>query len=111
MNITINLELPEDLVAYIKEAGSMEWGSVGPKTDDEHVGDFAKTLRLTREHFQIQGAARLHGLYSKGTETLMACTGTSPTAPQRSRILDCLWNALHAQVVASAPVAANKVTP
>lgn len=105
MNITITLELPEDLVAYIKEAGPMEWGAVNAKTDEEHVEDFAKTLRLTREHFHIQGAARMHGLYKTGLDTLMACTGTSPTAPQRSRLLGCLWNALHTHVTAGPTVA------
>ena len=94
--LSIAMEMEPDLLAYIKEAGAMDWGIVEAKSDEDHLKDFANSLRLTREHFQQAGPQPLSGLYKQGSDTVMAHTGTSPKAAVRARILAGLWNALHA---------------
>ena len=102
-SVTFTMELPEGLEALLRETGLMDWGKVAAKSDGDHLLDFAKTLRLTREHFKTDGNAELHGLYLTGTDTVAAHTGTSPNARGRAQILTGLWNALHATVITDRP--------
>lgn len=97
-SVLIRVEVPDDIEARIKEAGPVVWGLVGPKSDEDHLTDFASTLRLTREHFATEGDVELHGLYLDGTEIVVGHTGVSPNSPVHARILVGLWNALHSEL-------------
>jgi hypothetical protein len=97
--LDLRMQIPHDLIAYIKEAGPVDWGAVGPKSDGDHLMDFASSLRQTREHFNTEGPQDLHGLYVAGTDVIAAHTGTSPVARDRARILAGLWNTLHTAVM------------
>ena len=101
--VTIALDLPEDLAQAVRAFGPVEWGAVRGKTRQQHFEDFGNTLRLTMEHFNLPDDAPLHGLYRKGTEDVHCHTGTSPSAPQRARILDGMWNALYETLIAQKP--------
>lgn len=100
-SIAFTMELPQDLEALLLKSGPVEWGHTGAKPDDEHLSQFAETLRLTREHFSTEGNADLQGLYLDGSEVVLAHTGTSPNSAGHARILAGLWNALHAQALKS----------
>lgn len=73
--------------------GRVEWGSTAEQTSERHVADFAKTLRLTREYFNLEDVpVSLHGLYLEGTETVLCHTGTSPNSGMNARALAGAWN-------------------
>jgi hypothetical protein len=91
-------DLPDELIEHMKKHGEIDWGAVGPYSDEKHTEQFATSLKLTREHFKLEGDQKLHGLYVKGTETIIGHTGTSPTCGLHARIITGLWNALHHQV-------------
>lgn len=102
-NITFTMILDPEQVAYLKECGTLDWGRVGPKTDEQHIADFTNSLRLTREWNKQEGPQELHGLYMLGTDVVAAHTGTSPKAAIRAQLMAGLWNALHATALAPRP--------
>lgn len=101
LTLTITMLIPGDLAENLRANGPADYGAVKAKPDEQHVADFANSLKITREHFKQEGEQQLFGLYEKGTDTVMAHTGTSPRAPDRARILAGLWNALHAALIES----------
>lgn len=86
--------LPQDVVESVLSIGPVEWGATDSQRDEQHIADFANTLRLTREHFDTEGDAALHGIYIAGSNTVVAHTGISPNSPQHARILAGAWNYL-----------------
>ena len=95
-------DIPEDIAEHVLRMGRIQWGLSGPKSDEDHLADFASTLRLTREHFETVGDQELHGCYLNGTETVLCHTGVSPNSPIHARILVGLWNQLHDTLAAEA---------
>jgi len=93
--------LPVDVLEQLNNMGAVEWGATKEKTDKEHIADFTNTLKLTREAFDLPKKNRLHGLYIKGTETLLCLIGISPNSPANASILTGLWNKALEQTGAS----------
>ena len=92
-------DLPDELLEHIKKYGEVDWGGVGPHSDEKHVELFAQSLKITRESHGTVGDQKMHGLYAKGNDNIMAMTGTSPICANNARILTGLWNALHHQIL------------
>lgn len=87
--------IPDELKRRMIVVGKIEWGAVGNKTDEQHLADFADTLRITREHFQLEpGNHALNGCYQTGTETVVCHTGTSPNSAEHAKIIAGLWNSV-----------------
>lgn len=87
--------IPADLSERILAVGKIQWGAVSNKTDEQHIADFADSLRITREHFGLEpGPHALHGCYLEGTETVVCHTGTSPNSPTHAKIIAGLWNSV-----------------
>lgn len=83
-------QIPDDLKDTIRRLteDGVEWGSTEAKSDAEHVAEFANSLRLTREsHSMDDGPRALHGVYTKGTETVVCHTGTSPNSAANARLI------------------------
>lgn len=79
---------PDMMKFLAKFDGDVEWGSISPKSDAEHVADFADTLRMTREHFNLGDAPlQLHGVYRKGTEIVICHTGISPNSAMTAQLI------------------------
>ena len=104
-----NAALPHYIVEAVLKMGRVDWGAVGPKSDDEHVVDFRDSLAITREHFELKGPRYLWGVYLEGTETVLCHTGTSPNSPVNAQALCGIWNWLVEQ--ASAIEARSDATP
>jgi hypothetical protein len=96
--VTFSIDIPEELEARIREAGPVQWGQTGAKSDAEHLAEFKTTLSETRKHFATEGDAELHGVYLDATNFVLCHTGVSPNSPLHARILTGLWNALHAEI-------------
>lgn len=89
-------ELPGDVIAHIRKLGPVEWGAIGPKTDEEHLDDFRRTLTITRDsHGVTEEQTSLHGVYLRGTETVLCHTGNSPNGGSTALIIAGLWNGFH----------------
>lgn len=72
--------------------GRVEWGATH-ELDSQGYADQTKTsVEITADTFGQEGLQRMHGLYLKGTETVLCHTGTSPNSPTHARILTALWN-------------------
>ena len=84
--------LPKDIALAVAKMGKVEWGAVQPKPDEDHVKDFADSLKLTREYFKTEGDQSLHGVYLEGTEIVLCHTGTSPNSANNARALTGAWN-------------------
>lgn len=94
-SLSINMEdWPQGVKAAAVRMAAMEFecGATGPKTDKEHIADFATTLRKTREHFDLTGEREMHGVYFKGEGTIVVQTGTSPNSANHARVLVGLLN-------------------
>lgn len=98
--ITITVRLSQEHADHIRKVGHIEWGAVEAKADLDHVADFCSTLKLTREHFGLQGDQKLHGIYKRGTDIVEAHTGTSPNSGLRASLLTALWNEAHDALIA-----------
>lgn len=87
--------IPANLVEHMLAVGKIEWGAVINKTDEQHVADFADSLRLTREHFALEpGSHALNGCYLPETETVVCHTGTSPNSAANAKIIAGIWNSV-----------------
>lgn len=86
--------IPADIVARMQAVGKLDWGAIAAKPDAEHVSDFAESLRVTRENFNIKGDQSLHGAYVTGSETVVCHTGTSPNSAVHAQIIVGLWNSV-----------------
>lgn len=84
--------LPDDISAALRVIGRAEWGAVPARPDAEHVANFAKTLRITREHFSTEGPQELHGVYVAGSDVVICHTGTSPNSGVHARAIVGAWN-------------------
>lgn len=91
MDNTID-NIPEDIRNHILSLGKVEWGSISKRSDEQHILDFANTLKLTREYFDNKEITTMEGVYLKDTEVVVCHTGTSPKAFLTARILTALWN-------------------
>lgn len=87
-----NTPIPRDIAEAVASIGEAEWGATRAQDDAAHVADFGNSLRLTREHFGTDGPQQLHGLYLKGTETVLCHTGTSPNSAVHAQALTGAWN-------------------
>jgi hypothetical protein len=87
-------ELPQDIIDRVLAVGRVEWGATAAKSDEEHLRDFANTLRITRDEFGTVGDVALHGVFVEGDETVLCHTGTSQNSAQHARILVGAWNQL-----------------
>lgn len=94
--------IPKEIAERILAAGPIEWGATDKQTDEQHVADMARTLELTRKEFATEGERELNGVYLKGTNTVLAHTGTSPNSPMHAKIITGLWNQLHSALKAQA---------
>lgn len=87
--------IPPDLAERMLALGKIEWGAISNKTDEQHIADFADSLRITREHFQLEpGEHALNGCYVQGTETVVCHTGISPNSATHGKIIAGLWNSV-----------------
>lgn len=84
--------LPDDISAALRVIGRAKWGAVPARPDAEHVANFAKTLRITREHFSTEGPQELHGVYVAGSDVVICHTGTSPNSGVHARAIVGAWN-------------------
>lgn len=85
-------KMPEDIAERLLAIGKVEWGSTDALPDDGHVEHLTNSLRLTREDFGTEGNQPMHGVYLKGTETVLCHTGTSPNSGAHANIITGLWN-------------------
>ena len=100
--INISLTLSDYDIRCLQECGESEWGVVPEKSDVDHVLDFISTLKTTRQIFpETPEKARMHGIYKKGSDVILAHTGTSPHSPTRASLLAILWNETVRAVVES----------
>lgn len=91
----ISKRMPDDVIESLMAIGPVEWGATHSQEDEKHVEDLRDTLRLTREHFNIDAEnTAIHGVYLAGTGTVLAHTGNSPNSPQHARIIAGIWNHL-----------------
>jgi len=72
--------------------GHVEWGTTHKHDADGHADHIRKSVEITAETFGQTKKQKMHGLYAKGTETVIGHTGTSPNSPTHARILTALWN-------------------
>lgn len=84
--------LPEDIANHLLLIGKVEWGSTHVLSDEEHTKAFAKTLALTREHYNVEGPQPLHGVYLTDAATVVCHTGTSPRSGETARVISGIWN-------------------
>jgi hypothetical protein len=95
------LNIPHDIQEQVLAMGRAEWGATEAQSADEHLADFAKTLRITREHFNLEDVpVQMHGLYLEANETVLCHTGTSPNSPANAQALTGAWNWLFDQCAA-----------
>ena len=85
------LGMPEDLPEALKallETG-IEWGATAPQTDRDHIKDFERTLKATRDDHGMprHDVRALHGVYLKGTVTVVCHTGISPNSALHARLI------------------------
>ena len=100
--VTISFTLSDDDIRCLQECGEAEWGVVLGKPDVDHVIDFISTLKTTRKAFpEIPEMSRMNGMYKKGSDVVLAHTGTSPNSPIRASLLSILWNETLRAVVES----------
>ena len=100
--VTISFTLSDDDISCLQECGEAEWGVVLEKPDVDHVIDFISTLKMTRNTFpDMPTMTRTNGLYKKGSDVVLAHTGTSPNSPIRASLLSILWNETLRAVVES----------
>ena len=92
----LDVKIPRDVAEQVMEMGRVEWGATAEQTANQHIEGFSNSLRLTREHFNLEDVpVQLHGVYLAGTETILCHTGTSPNSGPNARILVGLWNRLY----------------
>jgi hypothetical protein len=72
--------------------GHVEWGSTHDLDAKGHAGHVERSVEITAQTFDQTGPQKMHGLYVKGSETVIGHTGTSPNSPTHARILTALWN-------------------
>lgn len=90
------LAVPSDISDAVLAIGRVEWGATYEKPDEDHVKDFTTTLRLTREHFNMDAIpVRMQGLYIEGSDIVVCHTGMSPNSAIHARALTGAWNHLH----------------
>ncbi|MEN6548925.1 MAG: hypothetical protein ABFE07_23010 [Armatimonadia bacterium] len=93
--------IPQELRDHILEFGRVQWGATAERTAAEHIAGFEKSLRLTREYYNLEDVpVQMHGVYLEGSEIVMAHTGTSPNSGTRARIMVGLWNYIHDELTA-----------
>ena len=86
--------IPEDIAAVVRKLGEVEWGATAPLDADGHAANTKKSVERTAENFSQEGPQRMHGLYLKGSETVLCHTGTSPNSPISAQALCGAWNRL-----------------
>lgn len=86
--------LPDDIVKSLLAIGRVEWAATDVQSDEEHLSDFERTLKLTRDNFKTEGNVSLHFVAIEDTGTVVAHTGTSPNSAQHARVLAGAWNQL-----------------
>lgn len=91
----VGTELPADIVEHLLAIGTADWGTTFCQSDEKHVKDFARSLRITREGAGIEAEeTTIHYVCLEGTGTILALAGNSPNSPQTARILAGAWNHL-----------------
>lgn len=81
------------LLEAAKALGGVEWVGTEAKSDDAHLDDFREILAMTRTKHSIgEGPREMHGVYLKGTGTVVCHTGTSPNSASHARIIVGLLN-------------------
>ncbi len=91
--------LDDEQVAHLKKYGGVDWGGVGPHSDEKHAEQTLQSLKITRETSKLEGDQLLHGVFAKGNDTIVCHTGTSPVGAMHAQILTGLWNAMYHQVM------------
>lgn len=86
--------LPDDIRDSILSIGEVEWGATESLDVDGHLDHLRKTLKITNEGRGSIDPTPMHGVYVKGTETVVCHTGTSSNSPQHARIITGIWNQL-----------------
>lgn len=92
MSETETIRIPADIAEAVVALGEAEWGATDPKTAEKHAADMLNSVNLTAEHFGQDGPQPMHGLYVKGTETIICHVGTSPNSAIRAQALTGAWN-------------------
>jgi hypothetical protein len=72
------------------EIGHVEWGTTHSHDADGHADHVRNSVKITSETFEQIEDQKMHGLYVKGSETVIGHTGTSPNSPTHARILTAL---------------------
>lgn len=92
--------LPADVVELVLRIGRAEWAATPAKSAEEHASDLINSIRITDEHFKIEGPHRMDGLYIEGTETIICHSGTSPNSPGIAKALTGAWNRMYDEAAA-----------
>jgi hypothetical protein len=95
-------EIPPELVAVLLAVGEAEWGSTAELDADGHAEHTRTSVSITAAHFGQTGPQAMHGLYVRGSDTVICHAGTSPNSPQIARALTGAWNRLVADARAQA---------
>lgn len=88
MSNDLDLARMRELIAAAS-APPVDWGRVSGKTIDQHVADFRESLSAT-----TAVGADLHGVYLRGTETVVCHTGNGPTSEANARLITFAFNNL-----------------
>lgn len=92
----------EQLIANLhpESRGVWEWGTTASQSDKQHLDDFAITLEKTREHFELDGDTKIHGVFVVGSDLKLAVVGNSPTAAARAEYLSAVSPGNIAEIIA-----------
>lgn len=89
--------IPSAIAELVLRLGKAEWGQTPAYDADGHAAHVADSVRITADYFDQSGDQHMHGLYLKGTETVLCHTGTSPNSPTIAQAMTGAWNWLYEQ--------------
>ncbi len=89
--------IPSAIRELVLSIGEAEWGQTFAHDAEGHAEHIAESVRKTAAHFGQTEDQHMHGLYLKGTETVICHTGTSPNSPKIAQAMTGAWNWLLAE--------------
>jgi len=90
--------IPPEIAEVVLKVGRAEWGATDAMDGEGHAECMAKSVKLTEQHFGLNGPQPMHGLYVEGTGTVVCHTGMSPNSANIARALTGAWNLLHEEI-------------
>ncbi|MBQ1479858.1 MAG: hypothetical protein IIZ30_07460 [Sphingomonas sp.] len=92
LKVDWKVSLPPHIAERVVTTGYVEWGATPQFEAAEHGNHVAESCRLTDAHFGQQGPRAMHGVYGKGTDTIVCHTGTSPNSGMNACAIAGAWN-------------------